>query len=155
MMRPRTIIALLMAVLVLGACQPRRGNDPIISAVALNDGPKVAAYLEQGGNPELKSQEGDPLLYIASGPRGGLDVARLLIDAGANLEGRSADGRLILQNAASWCDIDMVMLLVEAGANVNAKAEDGTRPLDAVCKSPQDRREAVIEILRAAGATRG
>ncbi len=149
------LVLMLTAIMALGACQSRRGNDPIISAVALNDTAKVTAYLAEGGNPQAKSKEGDPLLYIASGPRGGVAVARLLIEAGSNIEGQSADGRKILQNAASWCDIEMVALLVEAGANVNAAGADGTRPLDAVCKSPQDRREKVIEMLLAAGGLRG
>ncbi len=154
-MRPATFAALLLAGVALAACQPRQSNDPIVSAVALNETEKVADYLAEGGDPGQKTRDGDPLLYVASGPRGGVDVARQLLEAGADPNARSAEGRTVLQNAASWCDIAMVTLLLDVGANAMATGPEGKRPLDVVCSSPAERRAQVTDILIRAEAAQG
>ena len=104
--------ALALLVLALGACQPRAvPNDPIIASVRANDAAAIAAYIANGGDVNLKDREGNPLLYIASGPQGGPEAVAALIAAGARVDTRSAKGRTPLENAVGWCDIQMVQLL--------------------------------------------
>ena len=102
----RTWPAVALLVLALGACQPRAvPNDPIIASVRANDTAAVAAFVADGGDVNLKDREGNPLIYIASGPQGGPEVAAALLAAGARVEVKSASGRTPLENAVGWCDM--------------------------------------------------
>lgn len=144
-----TMMCLMGLGLVLSACQSRVPNPDVVRDVALNDHQAVARYLSEGGDPNIQSGDGKPLLFIAAGPRGGLEVTKLLVAAGADLNGVSAQGRTVLQNAASWCVADIVAVLLDAGADRNLIGAENKTALDVVCKSPQDMREAVIGLLLA------
>lgn len=136
-----------------GGCQPRQGNEPIVAAVALDDAAQVTQYLAEGGDPDFKSRAGDPLIYIASGPRGGVAVAELLVEAGADVNAVSAEGRPPLHNAAAWCDLEMARLLLAAGADITKTGKNGEGVLDVICQTPEDRREAMVALLNAARAS--
>ncbi|MBU1176275.1 MAG: hypothetical protein KKH72_12795 [Alphaproteobacteria bacterium] len=141
--------ALLVLVLVLAACQPRAvANDPVVASVRANDVAAVAAFVADGGDVNLTDREGNPLLYLATGPQGGPEVAAALIAAGARLEIASANGRRPLENAVGWCDVDMVQLLLFAGADPMPLA-DG-RAEDVACKAPADRRATVLAMIASA-----
>jgi len=141
-----------IACLTLVACQPRGASEPIVAALAKNEVRLVAQYLAEGGDPNAKNKAGDPLLFVATVARGGgHGVADLLIKAGADVNGQSARGRTMLASAAGWCDIEMVKLLLEAGANASLAGDDGDAPLASVCKQPEERRDAVVALLKAAG----
>lgn len=149
------LVGVVVIVGLVSACQPRESNEPIVVAVGHNDTDLVTQYLTEGGDPDLKNRNGNPLMYIASGPRGGKEVLGLLLNAGANPNALSGEGRSALQNAASWCNMEIVKLLIESGANVNLVGKDGEKPIDSVCKSPEGRRAAMIELFKAAGAVGG
>lgn len=137
---------LVVLLLALAACQPRAvPNDPIIAAVRANDVATLEAFVKTGGDVNLTDREGNPLLYLATGPQGGPEVAAILIRAGARLETKSATGRTPLENAVGWCDIDMVQLLLFAGADPSLLGND--KAGDVACKAPADRRAVVIEMI--------
>lgn len=144
-----------LVIVSLGACQARESNEPIVAAVALNDQIRVRQYLAEGGDPNFVSRDGDPLIYVAAGPRGGANVLQLLILAGADVDARSPEGRTALQNAASWCDAEVAGLLLLAGADVNMAGKDNERALDVVCAKPPERRAETLRVLEAAGAIGG
>jgi len=147
-MRGLTAAALVLS-LLLAACQPRAvAEDPVVGAVVRNDAAAVRDYLAGGGDPDLANREGDSLLYIAAGARGGIEVARLLIAAGASLEAGSADGRTALANAAGWCDVEMVRMLLAAGADAAKVPRNGKTLEESVCSAPVDRRGVVLALLR-------
>lgn len=143
----RTVAAMIILVATLSGCQSRVENPAVVPAVSLNDVAAVSAYLAGGGDPDLTSRDGDPLLYIAVGPRGGAEVASLLIEAGADVNGVSADGRPILHNAASWCVAEVASLLLAGGADVTQTDKAGKQVFEAVCKQPVDRRDAMLDLL--------
>lgn len=145
--RIASLICVILAGFVLTACQSRMPNPEVVRDVALNDYEAVGRYLSEGGDPNIQSGDGKSLLFIATGQRGGLEVTKQLIAAGADVNGVSAQGRTILQNAASWCVAEIVDVLLQAGADRNAIGAGDKTALDVVCKSPQDRREAVIGLL--------
>ena len=57
---------------------------------------------------------------------------RALLDAGAELNARDADGEVPLHEAARYNEVDAVMTLLDAGADPNAPNEAGETPLHAV-----------------------
>ncbi len=113
-------LLLLLPLLLIGvsACAERPGKPTeLVQAVRDNDALKLKQMLEEGADPNFVSESAGPLIYIAAGPKGGAEVALVLLQAGADPNAAASDGRLPLQNAASWCSINIVSLLLEAGAN--------------------------------------
>ena len=142
----------IFAILLLSACQPRKPELPIASAVQQNNAKEVSEYLNAGGDANTLSRFGDPLIYLATGRQGGAEVTKLLIDAGADVNATGRNGIPALVSAASWCNIEEMNLLLQAGADVNAKGKKKKTALQAVCQTPQNRRQLTINILTSAGA---
>lgn len=70
-----------------------------------------------------------PLHATLAGPSG-IAGARLLADAGADVNARQHGGYTALHAAAQHGAIDLVDLLLERGADPDAAADDGRRPVD-------------------------
>ncbi len=143
------IIALL--VLLIGACQPA---DPMggikseaFSAVRNNDVAKLVQYLEQGVDPDAMNEDGDSLLYVASGARGGFEVAQFLIASGADLDLISREGRTALHTAAAWCNSQIVALMLDAGARTDIANSEDKIAMDVICSRPPQRREQVLALF--------
>lgn len=135
----------------LAACQPEGEDEsPVFSVVRSNNVSRLTQYLAEGGNPNLQNEDGDSLLYVASGAKGGYDVARLLLIGGADPNQISREGRTSLHTAAGWCNADIVELLLESGAQTDIVNDEGKRAIEMVCAQPRDRRDPVLSLLRAA-----
>ena len=79
-----------------------------------------------------------------------LEMAKLLLAAGAKVDAGAKDGITPLLNAAQHCSgAEIVELLIKAGANVNTKAPGGATPLMFATIFSRTETEAV---LRKAGA---
>ncbi|WP_404402929.1 ankyrin repeat domain-containing protein [Pelagibacterium halotolerans] len=145
------VAAMGLAVATLAGCQPRDGQDiEIAAAVRSDDGAAVQRYLDAGGDPDAVTRDGQPLVYLATGPRGGMDVLSVLIAGGAALDKPAKNGRTALMNAAGWCDASMVAVLIAAGADPRHVTPGGETVRDAVCAGPLDRRAEVLNIIDAA-----
>lgn len=88
-----------------------------------------------------------------------LELVRLCLSHGANVERRNRDGETALGYAVSWATLDAVRLIVEAGADVNAieGAKEGcySTALDATCYTdPAHDRVEIRDYLRQHGAKR-
>jgi ankyrin repeat protein len=68
-----------------------------------------------------------PLMWAVA--EGHLEIARLLIDHGADIHARSTAGFAPLLFAARRADVSMTRLLLSAGANINQSASDGMTAL--------------------------
>ena len=72
-----------------------------------------------------------------------------LIEAGADVDARQADGATALHWAAYWDEPDALTRLIRAGADVNARNDYGATALWAACAN---RHPGIVERLLAAGA---
>ena len=126
------------------------------SAIALDDGPKVAAFLK---NPAVRLDLRDDEKYtplqraveLSRGP-----MVQALLAAGADVNQKGRDGGTALHSAAFWGLPEMVRILLNAKADVNAVDENRATPLsEALRVEPHadDRKsmQTVIQMLREAG----
>ena len=58
-----------------------------------------------------------------------MDVARLLIEHGADAAAQSKDGTTPLHQASEQGDVDVAQLLIKHGADAAARSKDGATPL--------------------------
>jgi len=123
-------------------------SDNMIYAVKEGQTNTVKRLLEKGVNVDLKDKDGDTLL-ISAIRRGHLDVAKVLIDSGADLEyheKRNSWTPLII--AASWGYIDIVNKLIEHKADLNSQGQNGDTAMYVACETKYD----VIKLLLENGA---
>jgi ankyrin repeat protein len=103
----------------------------------------VQALLAQGA--EFNHPGWNSLIYAAT--RNRLDIARILIGRGAQVNAEAENGTTALMMAAREGHLQMVLLLLEHGADINHKTHAGSSALS-MAKS-QDRREIVQTLVRA------
>lgn len=56
-------------------------------------------------------------------------MVKLLLEEGANINAKAADGTTPLHYAVTECQAEMVKFLLEKGANIKLKDQDGDTPL--------------------------
>eukprot|EP01043_Picozoa_sp_COSAG02_P014674 COSAG02_NODE_609_length_19574_cov_18.178537_10_plen_335_part_00 len=124
----------------------RKKRDEIITAIREGDEDKLGAYLHEGGDPNLRHPgNGCPALYIAV-CCGQLRQLELLLDAGANLEGKDKYGLTALHQAAARGHLDVVRALLRRGADAAARTKNGKTALELAEKRGH---AAVAQALRA------
>lgn len=107
----------------------------------------VAKFLADGKSPDAKQPgSGRTPLTIAS-VYGQLEVAKLLIDKGADVSLASLDGNSPLHIAAFFTRTKMVELLLKAGASVEAKNGQGQTPIEIVSGDWGPQTEAIYEAI--------
>ncbi|MDA0312738.1 MAG: ankyrin repeat domain-containing protein [Gemmatimonadetes bacterium] len=117
--------------------------DPIHSAARMRDAATVKREIDAGVDVDTlngRAANGDggntALWFAAQGPPPtGLEVARLLISAGAEVNRRCEHGRTALQMAAAWGHLDVVQLLIQHGADPTIRDDDGMTPSEMAARS--------------------
>jgi ankyrin repeat protein len=92
----------------------------------------VRLLLERGAGADAVSVNGmrnTPLHAGVAGPRP-LDVARPLVEAGADVNARQHGGYTALHSAAQHGSLPLMDLLLDHGADPDVAAEDGRRAID-------------------------
>ncbi len=112
--------------------------DLIHSAARMRDVEAVRQQLAAGVDVDVvngRAENGDggntALWFAAQGPwPNGVDVARVLIKSGADVNKQCEHGRTALHMAAAWGHADVVQLLLENGTNPTILDEEGlTAPM--------------------------
>ena len=101
--------------------------------------------LESGADPNLADKKGSAPLARAAQASGdaGLGVARLLLDAKADIDHQNTDGVAALHAACHFSNVEVVRLLLERGANQKDGDGDG-----AECYTQKAvRKEEVLALL--------
>jgi ankyrin repeat protein len=117
-------------------------------AIRAGETDRVVDLLQRGTDVNQKDRRGGatPLMHAAA--VGNLATLRVLIDKGADVNARSANGATALMWAVN--DLDKVRLLVERGADVNAVSENGRSAL--LLAAMADQSDAIVRLLLGRGA---
>lgn len=144
-MPPRTIVMALAAALAAATASASEPWD----TVEAGDAARLRSLLD--GDPACAHRvdaEGDSLLHTAAA-RGHVEIARMLIEAGVDVDRAGLAGRTPLSFAAREGHADMVRFLLDHGADTSARGPWGFTPL---LLAVQRNREDVVEILLDRGA---
>jgi ankyrin repeat protein len=125
------------------------GFAPLSLAVFFGHPETVNTLLAAGADVNAASRESmkvTPLASAAAAKR--IDIARVLIANGANVNAKAANDFSPLHDAAANGNLDLVKLLLEKGADINAKTNDGKTPL---AYAQEHNRAEVAEFLQSHG----
>lgn len=109
----------------------QEGFTPLLTAVALNHAKVVKRLLALGADPNARDLWQRHSLFIAA-ELGHLEIARLLIDAGADVEKAPTSGlnnETILHRVGGKNSPEMLKILHAAGADMNVTNANGRTPL--------------------------
>ena len=122
------------------------------SAIHEGNTAKILEYMQSGADVNGVDDRGRTALHMAVARRD-FEMAKILLDSGAEIDARNADGFTplisLMDNTFSFHE-KLTALLIERGANVNASVPDtGLTPLPAAVL--RDKSESVKQLI-AAGA---
>lgn len=121
------------------------GETALMLAAIKGQTDTVKALLEAGG---AVNQPGwNPLIYAATTNQ--LEIARMLLAKGANVDGAADNGTTALMMAAREGHLPMVLLLMEHGADINHKTPYG---YTALSMAQSRGKHGIVEVLTKAGA---
>jgi uncharacterized protein len=121
------------------------GTTPLLRAARASDIDAMRALIARGALVDLPQVAGiTPLMAAVGAGASSIDTrgkfrteaeavaaARMLLDAGANVNARDEQGRTALHSAAAQGYADVVNVLAERGADLHAADNDGISVLDA------------------------
>jgi uncharacterized protein len=121
------------------------GFTPLGLSVFFGHPDNVNALLEAGADVNLPSRETMKVTPLASASAANqLEIARVLIEHGANVNARASNDFTPLHESAASGRIEFAKLLLEHGADVNARDGDGKTPLD---YARSHNHEEMVELL--------
>jgi hypothetical protein len=124
-------------------------RTPLHSAVYFTNLEVAQKLIEYGANIDVRDENGDTPLYLASGGvrLKDLTVVRLLLEHGADMNARTNHRSTPLHRASSWGAVEVVRILLEHGADVEAEDDKGKTPLRVATAQRQTRQQYEIESL--------
>ena len=135
----------------LGSAVSPDGWFPLHLAAHFGHADAVRALLNKGAKVNAPSTNAmrNTALHAAAAGRSST-VAKLLLDAGADVNARQSGGWTPLHSAAQNGDVEFARVLTEAGADVSVRADNQQRPLDLALTKGQ---QAMVDFLEAHGAS--
>lgn len=108
---------------------PAYAMAQLLDAAAIGDSSQIQTLIGSGAKIEVRDPNTGqtPLMKAAQGNQH--EAARLLVEAGANLEAYCKFGSTPLSYAAKYGDAELIKYLLSKGAKVNGQRGDGYTPL--------------------------
>ena len=106
--------------------------------VVRGDENKVRTLLQRGAEPKLSDADGDTALHLAAESHTAINVARLLLEGGADPNAKNKVGGTPLMWAAVYGSDDMVHLLLDKGADATIKDNQGVTASQWAAKNHHD-----------------
>jgi len=139
----KTLFNLLFIIFLLPACSSQsnkaagdtRVEKPTIdlqSAVISGNLEAVKQHIAAGSDINRKDPMSNSTPLISAATFGKTEVAKLLIEAGADLALTNNDGATALHAAAFFCQVEIVQLLIDAKANKQLRNNYGATPRESV-----------------------
>jgi ankyrin repeat protein len=119
--------------------------EELMEATRRGEALKVKTLIGRGVDVNGKDNNGFTPLHMAGLRMGTVQVARFLVEAGADVNARNIKGYSVL--ARSIYNLEVATYLVENGADVNAVDNDGSRSVLHTAVSDPVTAEGVIELL--------
>lgn len=143
----------------VGVNDPDESDEYMLSAACARlQTESVRLLLSRGADANVQNSGGDtPLLttidVVGHNPAAALEIARLLLDAGADIEKRGYMDKTPFLKACSRGDLEMLKLLAARGCNVHAVATDAGGAVDGewlagVFSAPHDFREYLRGLMK-------
>lgn len=129
-----------------GECEGTMDGTNLVEAIKAGDVARVTECLAQSSAANAHDDRGQHPLHVAV-IRNERIIARLLIEAGADLNERDNEGNTALHFAAAAHDPELVKVLLEGGAAINALDSHGNTPLHIAAQL--DRVEAARALVTA------
>lgn len=118
-----------VVLIVVPFCGPsQKQRHQFLRAAIDGNFSKVEAMLHRPHDPDLAAENGDTALLLAS-HAGHVEVARLLLEAGAGVDIADADGETPLILASDLGSVELVRLLLEVRADLDTSDTDGETAL--------------------------
>jgi ankyrin-2 len=119
--------------LLAGGAEPNATDSvhqtPLMWATEAQHPKTVATLLEHRADARLVNSDGEAALHFAAW-RPSVEIAKLLLDHGADPNAKTTMGTTPLHRAAATRrDVEMIRLLLDRGADPNLKENDGEKPL--------------------------
>ena len=110
-------------------------QTPLMIAAGADARDAAAGLAACGADVNAKASPSGRTALHSTGFENFLDVAKLLIDRGADVNAADSDDETPLSNAARANSLDVAKLLIDRGADVNAADSDGETPLHGAARA--------------------
>jgi ankyrin repeat protein len=119
----------------------------IHTAVLTDNLDALKQHIAAGSNVNEKDPYGGSSPLISAALFGKKEAARILVDAGADINVTNNDGSTALHTAAFFCRPEIVKMLLEKGANKTIKNKYGSTPYESVA-APYAQLKNVYEAMQ-------
>ncbi len=141
-------LACCLLVIAVSACstkETKMGGAPDVdlhTAVISDNMEAVKQHISAGSDLNVPDPFGGSSPLISAAVFGKTEIAKVLIDAGADLNFQNTDGSTALHTAAFFCRPEIVQLLLERGVDKTIKNKYGATAYDNVAGSFNDMKDA-------------
>lgn len=138
----RVLMNLVLLAILLPACSQSNGSNKktsanapemdIHTAVLYNNIEAVRQHIEAGTDINSKEPFSGSTPLISAATFGKNEIAKILIDAGADLTISNNDGTTPLHSAALFCRVEIVQMLLDANADKTLRNNSGATARETV-----------------------